>query len=90
MQDVICKQCGSINDFNVVEGTHRTAYCNGCNAYIKHLPKPNKEHVIYFGKFKGTKLADFTTRDHVSWLQWAVKNCQLQDDLKDAIIKHLG
>lgn len=91
MQDIICNKCGSVNDYRVnVTDLHHTAYCNGCDNYIKHLPKPDKEHVIYFGKYKGTALKDFTSKDHVSWLQWAIKSVDLKPVLKEAILKHLG
>jgi hypothetical protein len=72
--DIVCQNCGLVNDYKVIETNHLTAYCNGCNRYIKHLPKPNKELVIYFGKYKGTALKDFTSKEHVSWLNWALLN----------------
>lgn len=90
MQEIICKNCGSVNDFRIVEGTHQTAYCNGCDRYIKHLPRENKDRVIYFGKYKGTRLVDFTTKDHVSWLKWALNSVDLKPQLREEIIKHLG
>lgn len=91
MQDITCQKCGLINDYTVRKTElHQTAFCNGCSAYIKHLPKAKIEFTIYFGKFKNTKLKDFTSKEHVEWLKWAVRTCDLKQDLKDAIIKHLG
>lgn len=92
MQDIICNNCGLINEYQVKQTQlHTTAYCNGCGKYIKHLPKENKDHVIYFGKYKGTPLKDFLTKEHVNWLNWAVNNATtLKPALKEAILKHLG
>jgi len=74
MNDISCQKCGLVNDYEIRSGLHQTAYCNGCGSYIKHLPKEDKQLVIYFGKFKGTALKDFLSKDHVSWLNWALNN----------------
>lgn len=92
MADLICTNCGSVNDY-VVNKTdlHHTAYCNGCGRYIKHLPKENKDLVIYFGKFKGTCLKDFKSKDHVSWLNWALNNTtNFKPHEIETITKHLS
>lgn len=91
MQDITCTNCGSINDYYVKKGVHSTAFCNTCDRYIKHLPKENKELVIYFGKFKGTALKDFTSKEHVDWLNWAVSNATHLKPLQiEQINKHLN
>jgi hypothetical protein len=39
-KDIICQRCGSINDYRtVVSGPHIKAICNGCDRYIKFIPK---------------------------------------------------
>ncbi len=40
MEDVICRNCGSINDYRTTQaGPHIKATCNGCDKYIKFLPQ---------------------------------------------------
>lgn len=92
MKDVTCTKCGSINDYEIRKSElHQTAFCNCCGAYIKHLPREGKDHVIYFGKYKGTLLKDFTTKDHVNWLNWCLNSVEtLKPALREAILKHLN
>jgi len=92
MQDITCNRCGLINDYEIrLAGIHQTAYCKGCGSYIKHLPKEGKEIVIYFGKFKGTALKDFNTKEHISWLNWALNNTtNFKPAEVEKILKHLS
>lgn len=44
MEDVICRNCGSINDYRTSNaGPHVKATCNGCDKYIKFLSQTNNE-----------------------------------------------
>lgn len=98
MQDITCNNCGLVNEYEIRQaGPHQSAYCNGCGRYIKHIPKPvSSDTVIQFGKYKGTSLKDFTTPEHVSWLNWLLRSCELErptyikQPLIDAITKHLS
>ena len=90
-QEITCQNCGLQNDYRIENNHHQTAFCNGCGKYIKHLPKSNTDIVIHFGKFKGTALKDFMSKEHVDWLNWAIKKeIKFQPRVLDAIRKHLG
>jgi hypothetical protein len=42
MENVICRNCGSINDYRTSKsGPHIKAVCNSCDKYIKFLPQTN-------------------------------------------------
>lgn len=86
---VICKNCGTINDFRTEKKANNlVAYCNSCGFYIKNLPY--SEPALYFGKYKGTKIKDFTTPEMMNYLHWALNNCKLSASTVDAIKNHLG
>lgn len=73
MEDIICKQCGSINDYKVERKAHNdVATCNGCGAFIKNIPYA--EPALYFGKFKGKPIKDFVTPDEIRYLYWVRNN----------------
>lgn len=70
MEDIICKNCGSINDYNTaLKSTQNTAYCNSCGKFIKNIPQEKTEHLtIYFGKYKGQKITDIKDRQYLEWI----------------------
>ncbi len=70
MQDIICTNCGSINDYNViVKSNQHTAYCNGCKKYIKNIPQEKTENLtMYFGKFKGQKINEIQDKQYLEWV----------------------
>jgi len=72
MEDLICKKCGSINDYYVRKSElHRTAYCK-CGSYIKHLPNDDySDLAMYLGKYKGCKVRLIKDQNY---LEWALKN----------------
>lgn len=40
MEDVVCKRCGTVNEFFTEEaGVHVKAICNHCKIWIKNLPQ---------------------------------------------------
>jgi len=88
--DVICTRCGLVNDYKTVRnGNHLSAYCNSCNAYIKHLPQ-GKPMIFYFGKYKGRELASLVEKDELAYLQWAYRNIlTLTPHQKTQILEHL-
>ena len=90
--DVICNSCGNINDYRTIKKANNlTAYCKGCGSYIKNLPYA--EPALHFGKYRNTKIKDFTTPQMVNYLHW-LKNSEvwfkLSVSIKTAIDKHLG
>lgn len=89
MEEITCTKCGSINDYRIEKkSNNHVAYCLACQAYIKNVPY--EEPALHFGKYKGTKIKDFTTPDMVSYLNWAYQNTRLTKRLKLAIENHLG
>jgi len=86
---VICNKCGTIDDFRTEKKSNNlVAYCNGCGFYIKNLPY--SEPALYFGKYNGTKIKDFTTPEMMNYLHWALNNCKLTGNVRKAIVEHLG
>jgi hypothetical protein len=58
MQDIICKNCGYINDYRTeLKANNNVAYCNGCDKYIKNIPQNNMP-MLHFGKYKGKLVTD--------------------------------
>lgn len=87
---VICKVCKSVDDFNIKKaGPHKTAYCNFCGAYIKHLPKPKTnvtDVTLFFGKYAGSKICDMFDEEEINYLKWL----QEQDFVKENLICAIG
>ena len=87
--DIVCNNCGSVNDFRTEKKANNlVAYCLGCGRYIKNIPYSAPS--LYFGKYKNTKIKDFTTPEMMNYLHWALYNCKLTGNVRDAIITHLG
>lgn len=88
MNDIICKKCGSVNDFQQKQsGPHLTAWCNGCGAYIKHLPQQNKP-TLYFGKYKGREISSMNSEEELRYLKWLSEQ-DIKQNLKDNILSQL-
>jgi len=86
--DITCQRCGLINDYSErIAGPHKSAYCNGCGNYIKHLPK-NKPIKIHFGKYAGRELSTLTEPDDLRYLHW-LSGCDIKPNLKQAILEHI-
>lgn len=85
MQDIICNNCGSINDYNiVVKSTQNTAYCNSCHKYIKNIPQEQTEHLrMYFGKYKDKLITEITDEQYLDWVLRT--NTNLKDKYINAI-----
>ena len=86
--EIKCK-CGAINDYRTeMKGEQKTAWCNKCNCWIKNIPY--KEPQIYFGKYKGTKIADMKTDEQLNYLRWMIDNVKITNNFREIIIKHLS
>lgn len=72
--DLICKKCGLLNEFHIIKkSTQHTAYCNGCNSYLKNIPQDDMSKICcYWGKkYKGEKISNI--EDH-KYLRWCLEN----------------
>lgn len=46
MEVIVCKRCGSVNDYRTEQaGPHIKAICNGCNLYIKFVSQAKESSV---------------------------------------------
>jgi hypothetical protein len=82
VQSITCKNCGLIDDYNIVQkGNHKTAICNGCGRYIKHLPQEGGAK-FYFGKYKDQLVSEV---NDIEYLQWVWDNVKLSEKMRDAI-----
>jgi len=73
MEDVICKNCGVINDCTLTNKSGQmVATCNNCGKYIKNVPY--SEPALYFGKYSGKAINDYFTPDEVNYLHWIRNN----------------
>lgn len=90
--EVTCIRCGLIDDYEVRQsGPHKTAYCNGCGKYIKHLPQENSNLKLYFGKYKDREITSLTGKEEVDYLKWVLeRHTTLSDKYRIVISKHLG
>lgn len=90
MPDITCQRCGLVNDYYTKpSGPHTSAYCNGCDSYIKHLPQNNEIKIVPFGKYKGREIGTMLSSEEVRYLKWFVQMPDLRDNVKTAINKHL-
>lgn len=80
--EIICKKCGSVNDFSVSKPSiHYRADCKSCGAWITNISE-NKPIQIYFGRFKGRFLNSMGSTDELQWLEWAVKSGAVKGNVK--------
>lgn len=87
---IICQNCGNVDDYSVKQaGPHQSAYCNECDAFIKHLPQNNPVSVMPFGKYKGRELKSLKDDEEVRYLQWFIQMPDLKPRIKEAIQSHL-
>ena len=89
MEDIICRQCGSVNDYKTeMKSNQNVATCNGCGSFIKNIPYQLPS--LYFGKYKGKSIKDYETPDEVNYLHWIrnnpeIWNVKLNQRTRDAI-----
>ena len=85
--DVVCKNCGSINDYTIIVKAHnQCAYCNGCEKYIKNIPYAD-DIKIYFGKYKGKRIKEILD---IGYLNWIIQNIDLKEGLKKEVLNQLN
>lgn len=90
--ELCCKQCGLIAPPEVREvPPHKTAYCSGCGAYIKHLrQQPDDDFTLFFGKFKGRNVKSMTaTQEERGYLLWLYEKATTLKEHERTIIKSL-
>lgn len=81
MADIICTKCGSVNDYRTErKANNDVAYCNGCDAYIKNIPR--SEPTLYFGKYKDKKVSEI---EDINYLRWVLKETKPSAHLRTAI-----
>lgn len=87
MEDIICKQCGSVNDYTVERKANNDVATCQCGAFIKNIPY--QAPALYFGKHKGKAIKDYQTPDEVNYLHWVRNNpdiwAKLNQRTKEAI-----
>lgn len=72
MEDIICKNCGGVNDYTTeMKSGQNVATCKACGSFIKNIPyaKPT----LWFGKFKGKPIEDFDGKE-IEYLYWVRNN----------------
>jgi hypothetical protein len=91
MDDIVCKNCGLINDYRVErKANNDVATCNGCGKFIKNIPysKP----ALFFGKYAGKPIENYENGE-VSYLKWVRNTPGIWDKqaerIKDAILKRI-
>lgn len=84
MSDIICINCGSIDDYTIQEKSNNScAYCNGCGKFIKNIPKNNTEGLrFYLGKYNQVLISEC---EDLNYLEWMVKTVTLKPNYKTAI-----
>jgi hypothetical protein len=88
MPDIICQNCGSINDYRtVMKSNQNTAWCNGCDKFIKNIPQ-GKPATLYFGKYKGRELSSMVSDDELKYLEWVSEQNWCKSLLKTQILSH--
>lgn len=87
MEDVICKKCGLVNDYEIiVKSGQQTAWCNGCSGYLKNIPY-EAEAKMYFGKYAQAKISEI---NDLGYLEWAIDNIKkLNPKQIEAITKQI-
>lgn len=90
MKDVICHNCGSVNDYHVVKKSNQeTAYCNSCELYIKNLPQGG-EPTLYFGKYTGRTIVSMVSEEELRYLNWLLTSPNTKNNLRSQIENHLN
>lgn len=92
MEDIVCKSCGTINEYTVErKANNDVATCKACGHFIKNIPY--QKPMFYFGKYAGKPIEEFSGKE-IEYLYWVRNNPdlwpKLPKRLQDAIIKHLG
>lgn len=87
-KELVCRRCGSINDFIVEKNLHYKATCK-CGSFITNLPT-NRPVKLHFGKYAGRDISSMVQKEEVEYLKWILSNMSLKQNIVDAINSHLG
>ena len=82
--ELICKRCGSINDYSTALNPNNNglaATCNGCKSFIKFIPQ-GKPAEFFIGKYKGSKISACNDKDY---LKWFLLNTNPNEKVKKAV-----
>ena len=87
--EIVCKKCGLVNDYRTeLRQNQKTAWCNGCDSYIKNIPYQKPK--MYFGKYKGLVIEQMTLPEHRNYFNWLLQtDIKLNERTKEAINKQL-
>lgn len=86
MEDIICNKCGLVNDYRTErKANNDVAYCNGCDSYIKNIPRDVPK--LYIGKYKDIPISEI---ENMGYLKWALKELRLTGTVKAAIEKRIS
>jgi len=87
---VICQHCGNIDDYRIIRKSNQdTAWCNGCDRFIKNLPQGNPP-TLHFGKYKDRLISSMVTKEEVDYLKWMTGQPFCKAKLKSDIENHLN
>lgn len=86
METIKCPKCGATDQYYTeLKANNNVARCSICDAFIKNIPY--QQPALYFGKYKGKKIADI---EDIEYLKWVLNNIRLSAPFKDAIQKQIS
>lgn len=75
-KDIVCQRCGSVNDYRAVNsGPHIKAICNGCDRYIKFIPKNEVDFCPKCGEVNSLKTEEYGSFHTIT----KCSNCEYSD-----------
>lgn len=85
-EKIICTNCGSVDDYEIRVNLHKTAYCNSCGKYIKHIA--TDPPMFYVGKYSQIPISEIKNKDYLTWALNNMNN--LKPRLKEAIQEQIN
>lgn len=64
-EQIVCPNCQSTDYTTEFKHSQQTAWCKDCGSFIKNIPY--KPATFYFGKYKGTPVAECMDADYMEW-----------------------
>lgn len=81
MEQLVCRKCGSVDDYTTEQKSNNLVATCTCGAFIKNIPTEKPK--FYFGKYKDTFIHEC---DDLQYLIWARDNMNnLKGRQKDAV-----